>query len=95
MVENNVSKARLIDALYQLDHKYPHVNYFPSYELVMDDLRDYRFYKDDLIHPSSQAVEYIWQKFSETYFEEATLTINQKIIKLELHYTIVPLMKKV
>ena len=82
MIENNVSKARLIDALYQLDLKYEQVNYFPSYELVLDDLRDYRFYKDDLIHPSVQAVEYIWEKFSETYFEDSTRTIIQKINKI-------------
>lgn len=82
MIENNVSKARLIDALYQLNLKYDQVDYFPSYELVLDDLRDYRFYKDDLIHPSIQAVEYIWDKFSETYFEDSTRTIIQKINKI-------------
>lgn len=82
MVENNVSKARLLDALYQLDLKYKQVNYFPSYELVMDDLRDYRFYKEDLIHPTNQAVEYIWEKFGETYFENSTQTIIQKISKI-------------
>ena len=82
IVENNVSKARLLDALYQLDLKYKQVNYFPSYELVMDDLRDYRFYKEDLIHPTNQAVEYIWEKFGETYFENSTQTIIQKISKI-------------
>lgn len=82
MVENNVSKARLLDALYQLDLKYKQVNYFPSYELVMDDLRDYRFYKEDLIHPTNQAVEYIWEKFGETYLENSTQTIIQKISKI-------------
>lgn len=82
MVENNVSKARLLDALYQLDLKYKQVNYFPSYELVIDDLRDYRFYKEDLIHPTNQAVEYIWEKFGETYFENSTQTIIQKISKI-------------
>jgi hypothetical protein len=82
MVENNVSKARLIDALYQLNYKYEEVDYFPSYELIMDDLRDYRFFKSDLIHPSEQAVEYIWEKFVETYFNQTTETINQKIKKI-------------
>ncbi len=82
MVENNVSKARLLDALYQLSLQDNHVEYFPSYELVLDDLRDYRFFKEDLIHPSKQAVDYIWERFSETYFEQSTQTIIQKINKV-------------
>lgn len=82
MFENNVSKARLLDALYQLNLKYEQVDYFPSYELVMDDLRDYRFFKEDKIHPSNQAVDYIWEKFGETYFEPSTRTIIQKIDKI-------------
>ena len=82
MIENNVSKARLLDALYQLTNRYDEVDYFPSYELIMDDLRDYRFFKSDLIHPSEQAVEYIWEKFVESYFNQTTETINQKIKKI-------------
>ncbi|WP_291072764.1 GSCFA domain-containing protein [Empedobacter sp. UBA5987] len=82
MIENNVSKARLLDALYQLSLQNNQVEYFPSYELVLDDLRDYRFFKEDLIHPSKQAVDYIWEKFSETYFEQSTQTIIQKINKV-------------
>ncbi|MDM1062533.1 GSCFA domain-containing protein [Empedobacter falsenii] len=82
MVENNVSKARLLDALYQLSLQHNQVEYFPSYELVLDDLRDYRFFKEDLIHPSKQAVDYIWERFSETYFEQSTQTIIQKINKV-------------
>ncbi|MBQ0148410.1 MAG: GSCFA domain-containing protein [Flavobacteriaceae bacterium] len=81
-IENNVSKARLIDALFQLNHKYDQVEYFPSYELVMDDLRDYRFFKEDMIHPSSQAVDYIWRRFSETYFAPSTQVVIQKINKI-------------
>ena len=46
------------------------VNYFPAYEIVNDELRDYRFYQDDMLHPSSQAVEYIWQRFSEVYLSD-------------------------
>ena len=82
MIENNVSKARLLDALYQLSLQNNQVEYFPSYELVLDDLRDYRFFKEDLIHPSKQAVDYIWERFSETYFEQSTQTIIQKINKV-------------
>ena len=84
IVENNVSKARLIDAIYQIKQKFTAVQYFPSYELVMDDLRDYRFYKSDLIHPSQEAVNYIWEHFSTTYFTELTQAINQKINKIKL-----------
>ncbi len=91
MIENNVSKARLLDALYQLSQN-NHVEYFPSYELVLDDLRDYRFFKEDLIHPSKQAVDYIWEKFSDTYFEQSTQTIIQKI-KLFQRLIIVLLME--
>ncbi|WP_314241673.1 GSCFA domain-containing protein [Empedobacter tilapiae] len=82
MIENNVSKARLLDALYELSLQNNQVEYFPSYELVLDDLRDYRFFKEDLIHPTKQAVDYIWEKFSETYFEKSTQTIIQKINKV-------------
>lgn len=84
MTENNVSKARLIDALYQLNLAYKQVNYFPSYELVLDDLRDYRFFKQDMIHPTEQAVEYIWEKFGEVYFDQSTQTTIQKIQKVQL-----------
>ena len=47
------------------------VTYFPAYEIVLDELRDYRFYKDDMLHPSAQAVEYIWQQLVEHYFSPA------------------------
>ena len=50
------------------------VNYFPAYEIVNDELRDYRFYQDDMLHPSSQAVEYIWQRFSEVYLSDEAKT---------------------
>ena len=48
------------------------MSYFPSYEIVLDELRDYRFYAPDMLHPSEQAVEYIWQRFGETYFSQET-----------------------
>ena len=50
------------------------LSYFPAYEIVLDELRDYRFYQPDMLHPSEQAVEYIWQRFGETFFSERTLT---------------------
>lgn len=63
---NLLSKATLLLAIEQVEKAFPErVFYFPAYELMMDELRDYRFYADDMLHPSSQAVEYIWQRFSE------------------------------
>lgn len=69
-VANQRSKAILLVAAHELADKNERIHYFPSYELMMDDLRDYRFYTDDMIHPTDQAVEYIWQKFSKTILSE-------------------------
>lgn len=75
---NNVSKSILRIACHELVEKYDRVKYFPAYELMLDDLRDYRFYKSDMLHPSNEAIEYIWNKFSQTYFDESTLNFIQK-----------------
>lgn len=56
-------------------------SYFPSYEIMMDELRDYRFYADDMIHPSGVAVEYIWQRFQDTYFDNKTKDAVAKAAK--------------
>lgn len=70
---NGASKATLRLLCHTLAEAFaPQVSYFPAYELLMDDLRDYRFYADDLIHPSAMAENYIWQKFSGSYFSEET-----------------------
>ena len=82
MIENNVSKAKLLSALYEVTMNFDQVNYFPSYELMMDDLRDYRFYADDLLHPNKQAVNYIWEKFASAYFTPETQRINKQIEKI-------------
>lgn len=65
---NSVSKALLRVLCHQLQQQYPGVQYFPAYELLLDDLRDYRFYKADLIHPTEVAETYIWEKFRAAYF---------------------------
>jgi len=70
--ENNVSKSILRMACHQLTKSHDNVSYFPSYEIMMDDLRDYRFYKSDMIHPNEQAIDYIWNCFADTYFTKAT-----------------------
>jgi hypothetical protein len=68
---NSVSKALLRVLCHQLQQQYPAVSYFPAYELLLDDLRDYRFYKADLIHPTEVAETYIWEKFQAAYFDAA------------------------
>ena len=67
---NSVSKSVLRVACHTLSHQHRDVQYFPSYEILLDDLRDYRFYKSDMIHPSDIAEEYIWQKFVDQYFDD-------------------------
>ncbi|MBR5298323.1 MAG: GSCFA domain-containing protein [Parabacteroides sp.] len=73
---NQLSKATLLLAIDELQQTYPEqIAYFPSYEIMMDELRDYRFYADDLFHPSAQAIEYIWERFYESMFSKDTFTI--------------------
>ncbi len=69
---SRLSKATLLLAAEKLVRSDRRCGYFPAYEIVEDELRDYRFYRPDMLHPSEQAVEYIWQKFSEAYFSQAT-----------------------
>lgn len=77
-VENNVSKAHLISAIHTINHQPSTINYFPSYEIMMDELRDYRFYTEDMLHPSQTAIDYIWIKFFENYINQKEfVTMNQ------------------
>ena len=69
---NQLSKASLLLAVDALCQDYPGCHYFPSYEIQLDELRDYRFYADDMLHPSASAVNYIWECFCETYFTPKT-----------------------
>lgn len=74
--ENQVSKATLLMAVERLVESQKskvESRYFPSYEILLDELRDYRFYADDLVHPSSMAVEYIWERFCETFCTSQTI----------------------
>ena len=69
MHANQLSKSVLLLAIDRLMQRYPQATfYFPSYEIILDELRDYRFYADDMVHPSSLAVNYLWERFSETFF---------------------------
>lgn len=75
---NQLSKAVLLLAIEQLQQEFPEqVTYFPAYELLLDELRDYRFYADDLVHPSAAAVDYIWQRLCDTYIAPATMAQMQ------------------
>jgi hypothetical protein len=67
---NQLSKSTLLLAINQLITKHPQLLYFPAYEIMNDDLRDYRFYESDMLHPNNQAIDYIWNKFSETWFDD-------------------------
>jgi len=82
IIENQRSKATLILAVEELVQKLPFVHYFPAYEFVMDDLRDYRFYEKDMAHPNDQAIRYIWDFFQQTYFSDATIRIFKKVRKI-------------
>lgn len=79
MHANQVSKATLLLAIDRLQTLFPEfVFYFPSYEIMLDELRDYRFYADDLLHPSSVAIRYLWECFSETFFSNETKKIMEE-----------------
>jgi hypothetical protein len=71
---NSVSKATLRLACDRIVQAHPDVYYFPAYEIMMDDLRDYRFYKADMIHPTEVAEDYIWEKFTGTWFSDDLMT---------------------
>lgn len=91
--ENTISKAILRTAIYELKEEFPDLDYFPAFEIMMDDLRDYRFYGRDLIHPNEQAVDYIWSKFKTAYCNEITFEIIDKVMKyrrMEQHRPLFP-----
>ena len=81
--ENQLSKSTLLLAINELITQYAHCYYFPSYEIMMDELRDYRFYADDMLHPSDLAIEYIWEKFSHAFFEKKTLELINEWMKIK------------
>lgn len=72
-INNSLSKSILRVAASRIVSRFERADYFPSFEIMMDDLRDYRFYDRDMLHPSVEAIDYIWEKFRITYFDEETL----------------------
>ncbi|WP_370895766.1 GSCFA domain-containing protein [Chryseobacterium gossypii] len=90
MAENQWSKSKLITAVHEVVSGSDNCHYLPVYEIMMDDLRDYRFYKEDMIHPNAQAVNYIFEKFGKAYFSEDTkdfIEENFRIAKALEHKT--------
>lgn len=80
--ENTVSKSTLHLAVDALEKQFDFVHYFPAYEIMMDELRDYRFYASDMLHPSDVAVDYIWQRFGDTYFSSETQNLKKELERL-------------
>lgn len=92
-VQNLLSKSTLIVASHSVLKDFSDVHYFPAYEILMDELRDYRFYKEDLVHPSDAAVEYIWTRFVESHFtNKARLYLNDvdQMNAMEQHRPLFP-----
>ena len=81
---NQVSKSVLFLAVEKLLEHPVRPDYFPAYELVMDDLRDYRFYETDMLHISSLAIDYIWKAFSHCYFDNATINLWKEVSKISM-----------
>ena len=82
MMENQRSKARLLTALHDAIEGQEDCHYLPIYELMMDDLRDYRFFKEDMVHPTTQAVHYIFEKFGVSYFSDEMRTFIAENYKI-------------
>jgi hypothetical protein len=80
--ENQVSKGRLFDVIHQLKIDDNSIQYFSAYGMILDDLRDYRFYNSDLIHPSNEAISYIWEKFVETFISKESVSVIAKVEKV-------------
>ena len=87
-VENSLSKAHLISAIHHFKNQQSTISnqqfhYFPSFEIMMDELRDYRFYAEDMLHPNKTAIEIIWQKFSEVWISPETDSLKKEIASIQ------------
>jgi hypothetical protein len=81
---NQLSKSILLLAIHDTISENDLIYYFPAYEIMLDDLRDYRFYARDMVHPNDLAIDYIWENFSESYISEQTKIILKKVEKITL-----------
>jgi hypothetical protein len=84
LIENNRSKARLIEAVHQVCAEVDYCHYFPSYEIVIDELRDYRFYDIDFAHPNYLATEYVWEQFKASCVAEDDYTLLDELYKINI-----------
>lgn len=82
-VENTRSKSHLIAAIHQIVEPRTQQYYFPSYEIVMDELRDYRFYNEDMLHPNKLAIDYIWEKFKNVWLSEDALKTAEQVAAIQ------------
>lgn len=82
LVENNRSKGLLHNAVGAMENEHENVFYFPAYELIMDDLRDYRFFAEDLVHPNYMATQYVWEKFSGACIDDESRVLMERISKI-------------
>lgn len=86
VIDNNRSKAALITAVHYLIEQLPKLYYFPAYELVLDDLRDYRFFAEDLVHPNYQATQYVWERFVKACMNDDTIQLMENIQDINLAF---------
>lgn len=91
LITNQRSKASLLLACAELEKNFDSIYYFPAYELMMDDLRDYRFYKNDLMHPTEMAIDYIWEYFRNCCFQKTSQAYYDEILKINKALTHRPL----
>lgn len=82
-IENSLSKAHLLSAIHEVINIKKNIHYFPSYEIMLDDLRDYRFYDEDMLHPNAMAISYIWDKFRNSWMSEKTIELSNKVESLQ------------
>ena len=78
-VENTQSKSHLISAIHQVVEPRKNIHYFPSYEIMMDELRDYRFYSEDMLHPNKTAVNYIWERFQSVWISSESIQTMEEV----------------
>jgi hypothetical protein len=83
-IENNRSKATLINAVHTATENFENIYYFPAYELVIDDLRDYRFFAEDMVHPNYAATNYVWEKFVEACIDEPAQQLMKEINEINV-----------
>lgn len=83
VVENTRSKAHLVSAIHEVVENENNAYYFPSYEIVMDDLRDYRFYNADMVHPTNMAVDYVWEQFCGSWIKADTMAVMKEVDQIQ------------